>query len=194
MRRLAFALVALLAACSPREEAPAVAQPTLDEQDAEAQERARAAALDLGATLKGRLQEAMKAGGPVAAVEACASNAGPVTVEIGRKHRAKLGRSSLRLRNPDNAGPPWVRDWLRTQGERPAEGAVGIADVVRSDGARAARLLKPLTVEPACLVCHGPSPAPEVASVLAARYPEDRAVGYSAGDLRGALWVEVEIQ
>ncbi|MCP4449645.1 MAG: DUF3365 domain-containing protein [Myxococcales bacterium] len=29
---------------------------------------------------------------------------------------------------------------------------------------------------------------------LAARYPDDKAVGYEAGDLRGAIWAELDLR
>jgi hypothetical protein len=50
-------------------------------------------------------------------------------------------------------------------------------------------------VEAPCLSCHGPREAivPAVVSSLEARYPDDRATGYAAGDLRGALWAEAEV-
>jgi hypothetical protein len=42
-----------------------------------------------------------------------------------------------------------------------------------------------------CLACHGQvsSLDPAVRAVLAERYPADRATGYRAGDLRGAVSV-----
>lgn len=187
-------LAALLVACSPQDEAPAPTAPTAAEKDAEASARALEAAADLGATLKGRLVGVMQAEGPGAAVEVCSANASGLTVEVGRKHRVKIGRSSLRLRNPDNAGPAWVQEWLAAQGERPAEGVIGLSEIVVADGARMARLIKPMAVGPPCLVCHGLEPSEEVKPLLAARYPTDAAVGYAPGDLRGALWVEVEIE
>lgn len=56
-----------------------------------------------------------------------------------------------------------------------------------------ARVLRPIVVEPVCVSCHGREITPEIAAVLDARYPNDRARGYEPGDLRGALWAEVEI-
>ena len=185
--------MALSACTGPEAEAP-TPDPHALEKGVAAQAAAAAAAAELGSTLKGRLMGAMKAEGPAGAVAMCAGNASALTVEVGRTHRAKLGRSSLRLRNPDNAGPSWVQEWLVAQGERSAEGVQGLSEIVDAEGARSARLLKPLAVEAPCLVCHGPTPVPEVAAVLAERYPKDRATGYAVGELRGALWVEVEIE
>jgi hypothetical protein len=46
---------------------------------------------------------------------------------------------------------------------------------------------------PRCLNCHGKPEnlAPEVKEMLAHLYPEDKAVGYELGDLRGAFSVHV---
>ena len=190
-----FILIALLlVACSGRDTAPESDGPSDAEKDAEATARALEAAADLGATLKGHLLPTMQAEGPAAAVALCSANASALTVEVGRKHRVKIGRSSLRLRNPENAGPAWVQAWLTAQGERSADGVQGLSEIVTADGARMARLIKPMAVAPSCLVCHGPEPSEEVRPLLAERYPADKAVGYASGDLRGALWVEVEIE
>jgi hypothetical protein len=40
-----------------------------------------------------------------------------------------------------------------------------------------------------CLQCHGENISPEVQAELARLYPEDKATGYSAGDIRGAFVV-----
>jgi len=83
--------------------------------------------------------------------------------------------------------PDWVAAWLRQQGERPVEGVEGI----RGE-AGPARFLAPIGVEPICLNCHGPAASipPDVRAALSELYPDDRAIGYAVGDLRGALWAE----
>ena len=45
-------------------------------------------------------------------------------------------------------------------------------------------------VQPLCLNCHGVELAPDVAGRIAELYPEDRATGFEAGELRGVFWVE----
>ena len=52
--------------------------------------------------------------------------------------------------------------------------------------------MKPLTVQPPCLACHGPEEgiAEEVRAALTQRYPHDQAVGYRLGDLRGAVTIK----
>jgi hypothetical protein len=53
------------------------------------------------------------------------------------------------------------------------------------------RLLRPIVMGEPCLACHGPVEGinPRVLELIRAAYPEDLAVGYQAGDLRGAVSV-----
>jgi len=152
-----------------------------------AQNHARRSARYLGQTLKERLQEALAEGDPAAAVRVCSTEAREIVRELESHGSLKVGRSSLRLRNPQNAPPDWVDSWLRTQGERPAAGVPGLPE-----NAHPARFLAPIAIEQVCLTCHGPPDTipPEVRSVLRELYPNDQATGYAVGDLRGALWAE----
>ena len=52
-------------------------------------------------------------------------------------------------------------------------------------------VLKPINTLGLCTNCHGNDIAPDVGRTLADAYPEDRAVGFEAGDLRGWMWAEV---
>jgi len=40
-----------------------------------------------------------------------------------------------------------------------------------------------------CLLCHGTNLSPEIGQALADLYPEDRATGFTEGDIRGAFVV-----
>ena len=185
---LSFAVVA---GCSEEErEEPQVAEETESSAGPEAIDRAKRAAKQLGTTLKGRLSEAMEQGGPSAAIEVCATEAQQLTESVAEETGVRVGRSSLKLRNPDNAGPAWVRAWLEQRGST-AEGVEPVARV--EDGE--ARFVAPIAVEPLCVTCHGPRDAlPEgVKTVLSERYPDDEAVGYSPGDLRGAIWATAPV-
>lgn len=191
-------VVALAAACSKEAEktkpepAPAKAavapEPAPDPEQV-ALGKAKEAAKGLGKALKERLVAGMGEGGPAAALSVCADEAAVITAAAGTAN-LRVGRSSLRLRNSNNAdAPQWVQDWLKATGERAAEGVVGVEEVV--DGT--ARVLVPLAVGEVCTTCHGAKeslPA-EITAKLDEHYPEDKALGYKVGDLRGALWAEL---
>ena len=191
----------LLLACSspPSPPAPPAAQPPAAPPPASAPTpadvaltRAEAAAKRLGSTLKARVVEEMGKGGPVSTVQVCNVEAPAIAATIQTETGVSLGRSSLRLRNPNNAPPAWVQDWLVAAGEGPAAGKVPLATVVEGK----ARVIKPIVVEAPCLACHGDPAtlAPDVKEQLATLYPADRATGYAVGDLRGALWAEAPAQ
>lgn len=175
MKRTLFLALALVR-CSRPDPEPA------------ARARLDRAANEFAQTLRARLQSAMAQGGPVNAVSVCSEQAPRVAREVAARHHVELGRASLRVRNAENSGPAWVRQWLSAQGERAAQ---GLAPVYSREGDRV-RLLRPLAVEGVCVTCHGARDAmpPALRDALAARYPDDHAVGYQPGDLRGALWVE----
>jgi len=40
-------------------------------------------------------------------------------------------------------------------------------------------------------MCHGDNLAPDIAAELARRYPEDKAKGYMAGDIRGMVSISI---
>ncbi len=190
-------MLVLLAACSPAPTPPppspaAPASTPAVDPDAAALDAATEAGKAFGAALKGRLKAALDAGGPPEGVRVCHEAAPGLATTFGAERGVTVGRASLRIRNPGNQGPDWVQEWLRAQGERPATGVEPLRTVVDGPGGRVARVALPIAVEPVCLTCHGPAdtlPEP-VRAELAASYPQDAAVGYAAGDLRGALWVE----
>jgi hypothetical protein len=61
------------------------------------------------------------------------------------------------------------------------------AKVVNIDGKRVFRYMKPIMVQDFCTTCHGGDLSPAVEAKIADKYPEDRAVGYRPGELRGAF-------
>lgn len=161
---------------------PAELQPRVDQ--------ARAATGELKKSLSGRLQQAVQAGGPAAGIEACADEAAKLTAGVASARGVTLGRTSHKLRNPAaNAPRPWLRAYLEEVSRRPAaEARPAIYDLGSSLG-----VAEVLPTQALCLSCHG-DPAklsPEVAERLRQRYPEDRAVGFAEGDVRGVVWVEI---
>ena len=67
--------------------------------------------------------------------------------------------------------------------------AMASVDVVDPVNKKQFRFMKAVPTEGACLLCHGAEIAPEVQAKLDEHYPEDKATGYSLGDVRGAIVV-----
>jgi hypothetical protein len=165
-----------LACAAPR------AEPEAEPDDA----LARGAALI--APFKQRLLAELTAAlaqGPAHAIEVCSARAPQLAAEASVQG-ARVGRTSHRLRNPGNAPPAWADALLASYvaGESKAARAVSIA------GGRIG-YVEPIFMQPLCTTCHGEAIAPDLVSVLRARYPRDRAVGFRVGELRGLAWAEL---
>ena len=188
-------LLAALAACSSTPPpAPAATAPASVPAP---RERAQAAAKEFSTTLKAALSAQMAQGGTVAAIGFCHDEAPKIAAQVGATHGVRLGRVAVdgRTRNPANAASAWQAEGLAAfkaqvaVGTPPAE-LVRVAEAGLPDGV-AVRMMRGIAVEPVCLACHGKALSPETATALRRHYPDDAATGFDAGDLRGALWVEV---
>jgi hypothetical protein len=100
----------------------------------------------------------------------------------------EVGRTSARLRNPRNAPPAWARAYLAATDGRKAARVPAVA----FDLGDRVGLLRPIEIRSRCLHCHAPARelSEETRAWLAHAYPEDRALGYALGDLRGFWWAE----
>ncbi|TYO99359.1 uncharacterized protein DUF3365 [Geothermobacter ehrlichii] len=141
--------------------------------------------------LKGALRGALAEGGPVRAIETCRLQAPAFAEEISRSTGWQVGRTSLRVRNPDNRPDAWEKAALE-EFERQHRRGVPAAKLVRAtivedEQGRRFRFLKAIPTGKLCLVCHGEKIAPAVRQALRKNYPGDRATGFSQGDLRGAF-------
>jgi len=152
---------------------------------------ARGLVKELGTDLKGKLVEAMQQGGPVNAIKVCHTDAPAIAQRVSEGSGWAVARTSLKVRNPNNAPDPWELKVLQSFEERKAGGedieAMEYSEVVEADGGKTFRYMKAIPTAPVCLNCHGAELAPEVAEALDRLYPEDQARGFSAGDIRGAF-------
>lgn len=134
--------------------------------------------------LSGRLTRTMLGQGPVAAIEVCSQEAPEIARQVAQSHHVKIGRTSMKLRNPKNQPPEWAKSELEALPKEPR-----FVDL--PDGGLGA--IYPIILEQRCLMCHGAveQMGPEIKEKLAALYPDDQATGFHEGDLRGWFWVEV---
>lgn len=169
-------------------------------RETEARRAADAAANQLAATLKARLEAAIAEGGFTAGAKVCADAAMSISAEVGAASGASVRRTALRVRNPANRPDPFEKEWLEAQKARLAAGQAvepRYAVVNATDGARELRHLRPILFPGGvCVQCHGsPAEIPnEVEAFLRERYPEDEATGFATGDLRGAISVRVPLK
>ena len=164
---------------------PAQAEEAVDSQLNEY----RQAAQSFGMTLKGELQAAMKAGGPMAAVSVCHERAPEIAADLSEETGFTLRRTSLKPR----ATPPtdWERAVLQDfearhdAGEAPK--TIEWHEVAVVDGEKRLRYMKAIGTEAVCLTCHGTDIDPALEAKIERLYPNDRATGFEQGDLRGAF-------
>ncbi len=152
------------------------------ETDIPRKERADEADQALRRQLMGRVMEVVEAEGFAAAVDVCHEEASAITADIGDEFDVRIGRVSDKLRNPDNTGPDWVWPMIEEAQQQPH-----YADREQF------RAVNPIELAAPCTNCHGDTDelADGVPDILDEHYPDDRATGYSEGDLRGWVWVEV---
>jgi len=141
--------------------------------------------------LKGELGASMKAGGPVEAIKTCQLKAPSIASELSEKSGWKVGRTSLKLRNPSNAPDAWELVVLDKFEERKGAGEdpqkIAYAEVVEQNGKSTFRFMKAIPTAELCLNCHGSELKPEVVEALDTHYVADKARGYKLGDIRGAF-------
>ena len=151
--------------------------------------------------LKGELVKAMKAGGTVSAIRVCNTVAPAIAMKHSENSGWDVARTSLKLRNPNNAPDAWEADVLQQFEERRARGespdTLAYSEIVEEDGEKYYRFMKGIVMPPLeempCLKCHGENLDPETATILDDLYPQDKARGYKAGQVRGAFTLKKKL-
>lgn len=132
------------------------------------------------------VQQAMKAGGPMKALEVC-QLAAPVIASEHSKAPWQVGRTALKIRNPVNKPDRWERHVLKTFAKRHKAGeplqGMNQSAIVKGEF----RYMQAIPTGEPCLACHGKNIAPDVVSEIKRRYPADQARGFELGQLRGAF-------
>lgn len=199
--RAVFALVAMAAATCGRVEAqttPGAAAEALPDLQTRLQ-AARETARTYSDGLKGKLSEAIKTGGIKGAVGQCTTIAPELNASISEQSPFEIGRTALKLRNPDNAPDPWERAnlelfvrQLSAGGDHKTMEAYDVT--VTKEGQKLFRYMRPILTGEMCLGCHGPAVPQDIKQEIARSYPDDKATGYTLGELRGAFTLVQEVE
>ncbi len=190
---IAFGLVGLIYACGSEKEEKS----SKKEEVKETTPNYRDLGLDITntaqKTLLKHVGQAMKMGGPNAAIQYCNINAMTITDSLSQAHKVKISRVSERNRNESNhladADLPFWNHY------KSGEANVQMADtVVNMDGKHI--YYRPIYIaNPACLNCHGQSGTDILEGTIAKLdefYPNDKARDYNLGELRGMWKLEFE--
>ncbi len=157
-------------------------------------QKSRMVAKEFMQALKGELQAAMKQGGPVNAIGVCNVKAGEIADSLSKEAGWRVGRTSLKTRNPANDPDAWEKSVLEKFEQRRGAGedpmTLEYHDIVGQNGQKAFRWMKAIPTQPVCLNCHGgANVAPDVEAKIKQLYPNDKARGYDVGDIRGAFTI-----
>ncbi|MDD5389979.1 MAG: DUF3365 domain-containing protein [Gallionellaceae bacterium] len=157
---------------------------------------ARQTAGGLLKTLGGELKAALASGGAVEAISVCKEKAPRIAAEAARKTGFAIKRVSPKNRNPKGVPDAWESAALASLEARLAAGekpeTLDMSAVVDTPEGKVFRYAKALPTQPLCLSCHGTPDqlSPEVKAKLSTEYPDDKAVGYSVGMIRGVLSIK----
>lgn len=151
---------------------------------------ARAAMGEVRDRLMAELTAAM-ADGPAAAIRVCRDAAPEIHAAVGEETGWTIRRTSLKVRNPANAPDADERAVLLSFASRAAAGqdlaSLRSVRLLSRGGGEIVHVMQAIPAQEPCLACHGRDIDPEVRAAIDALYPEDRATGFAAGDIRGAF-------
>ncbi len=186
-----YALLALFGVALSAHATPPAAPPP--EASAEVK-TSRAVVKQFAATLLNALQQAIDQGGPVEGIAICQKQSGTIAEQVSAQHGMLIGRTSLKVRNTQNAPDAWELAVLKQFEARKAQGEtldkLEFSAVIPDDqGKETFRYMKAIPTAKLCLTCHGEQIPEAVDAKLKELYPEDKARGFKEGDLRGAFTI-----
>lgn len=160
----------------------------------------RTIATDFMKDLKSILIKQIQSGGVLKAVTVCSDTAQVLTNKFGMERGIYIKRVSLKNRNPNNYPDDFEKrilnqfELLHQKNELNME--TEFAEIVTEGDYNYLRYLKPIIIQPECLNCHGSQTdiMPDVENLIAQNYPDDKAIGYKTGDLRGAVSIKKVIE
>ena len=146
-----------------------------------------------GGTLKPQLKQAIQSGGPANAISVCSEKAPEIAQDLSQESGWKVKRVSLKPRGKNAMPDAWEQRVLEQFDQRQAAGesAKDMAYMELVDGRF--RFMKAQGVESVCLGCHAAEVSAEVEAGLEKYYPDDKARGYTLGQVRGAFSLSLDL-
>jgi len=191
---LAITLLLVVGACSsqPEPSTPSTSDP--NSLDAAARDTAlvvgRQIAQRTFQTLSSNLAAALNEGGVPNAIEFCKIEAMPLTQQVSDEFGVQIRRATHKPRNPVNDADASETEVIEAY-QTAIRDSIPLAPSVTADGNWAV-FRAPITIaNDLCLKCHGGEGSDiSEADLVTIRnaYPDDRATGFTSGELRG-IWV-----
>lgn len=164
-----------------------------EENDTNYLKKGHELALQTKAILGKNLKAALMKGGSEYALEFCNTRAIHLTDSMASELNAKIKRVSDQNRNPDNTANEMELAYINSAKQLIAKGKQVKGQIQEIDG----KLIGyyPIMTNEMCIQCHGRKDSDINEATLAqlnALYPNDKATGYTADQLRGIWVVEME--
>ena len=152
----------------------------------------------LGSSLKSSVKLAMDDVGPIGAIEYCNLAALDITREVSESLKLNIKRTSLKTRNKNNIPDSWEEKALV---EFLAQYIAGkeiknmhYQEIITTvQNKRMYRFIKPIPTGEVCLKCHGSNISSDLRSKIKELYPNDEAIGFKVGEIRGAFSVTMPL-
>jgi len=146
--------------------------------------------------LKSILIKQLKSEGTLSAVAVCSDTAQVLTNNFGLKKGVYIKRVSFKNRNkhslPDEFEARILQEFEQIKKEGKLNSDTEYFEIIIENDYQYLRYMKPIKIGAACLKCHGNEEkiSTEVKEQIVKKYPDDKAVGYKNGDLRGAVSIK----
>ena len=149
-------------------------------------EKGKDIALSTKAALGSNLLSVLNDKGAAGAVDFCNTRALPTTDSLALVHNVSIKRVSDKARNPLNQASELELEYIAEVKEMLSNGKKPKPRFNETDKTA----YYPILTNEMCIQCHGKKTdlLPETLKVLAVKYPNDKATGYSTNELRG-IWV-----
>ena len=124
-------------------------------------------------------------------VEICNEKATQIAEKVNLEEGVTIGRTSLKVRNPNNEPNDWEKRMLEEFELRKANGeALKSINASQYDG-DVFSYMKPIPMMGMCASCHGSNIPKPLYTHIQKFYPDDKATGFQSGDIRGAFIVQI---
>jgi len=163
-------------------------------------EKAKNSSKKLLVTLKKALEENLKEGNTLNAINVCSNMAQNIANNISKSDNLYIKRVSLKYRNPNDKPDSFEEQKLKLfeklKEEQKLDKDTEIFEKIESENKISFRYMKPIIASKTCLQCHGSRKEmkPQVLNFLKKNYPNDLAINHKEGDIRGAVSVIINLE
>lgn len=144
--------------------------------------------------LSSKLSHEIKNNSLLSAAKFCNSNALTLTEEVNLHQVQGISVKRISLKERNSANTPKADEAAALKSMQKMLNKKELPEYIIEQEGKTYKYYKPLVIKKeVCLRCHGDiSSNPEISKFIKEAYPDDKAIGYKMGDLRGAILVEIK--